>query len=173
MYDVFRIMVPFKQLNLEVQPLLVSCWGVYAWGAVGLPGLHFFVVSIAPCVPWVFLTTLDASMVIGALVTLAPCALCVKVKAVDLRDWWVYPFAVPKGHALTPSPTVGFSLEVGPKYEPWANGYTHAPAGTEHHKNSSPQPPYSEVPNPWWPEHSWHKRGAPGCHQVVSGCKPQ
>ena len=51
-----------------------------------VPGLQFSVVSIVPCVPWVLLTTLEAPMVIGALVTLAPCALCVKVKAVDLRD---------------------------------------------------------------------------------------
>ena len=96
---------------------------ILKWGALAvLIGWHFLRFSIAPGVPWVLLTTLETSMIIGELVTLAPCALSVKVKAVPRRDWWGYHFAVPKGCARTPSPTVGFSLEVGPQHEPWAMG---------------------------------------------------
>ena len=145
-----------------------SCWGVCVGGTVvELPGLCFGA-SIVPGVPWVLLATLEASMVIGTLVPLAPCAPGVEVKAVPPRDWGRFLFVVPKGHTLSPHPTVGFSFEV----RAMSNGYTHAPAGTEHHRNSSPQRPYSEAPHPWWPGLGWHRRGAPEYHPDVSGCKP-
>ena len=99
-----------------------SCWGVCVGGTVvELPDLCFGA-SIAPGVPWVLLATLEASMVIGTLVTLAPCAPGVEVKAVPPRDWGRFLFVVPKGHALSPHPTVGFSFEVRPQREPWAMG---------------------------------------------------
>ena len=66
---------------LEVRPLLE--WvavEVFVWeGLVELPGLCFGV-FFAPGVPWVLLATLEASVVIGALVTLASCALVWKSK---------------------------------------------------------------------------------------------
>ena len=103
---------PSSNINIDVQPLLAwfAAEGLMCEGLLLYSLACILVFSIAPCVPWVLLTTVEATMVTGRPVTLAPCAPCV----------CGYLFAVLEGRALTPSPMVGFSHKVRHQHKPCA-----------------------------------------------------